>query len=50
LVVISGISSLGQYVVNDPVCDEKRGKGVVYSKEEFENLWFSHGGFGIVIR
>jgi hypothetical protein len=46
--LIHGINENGNYIVNDPICFSPSGANRVYGKKEFENIWFGHGGVGIV--
>ena len=49
LILIRGVTSANEYVVNDPSHAGPQGEEVVYSEQEMKNIWFDKGGVGIVI-
>ncbi len=49
LIVIRGIKSNGDLIVNDPASRDK-GKAAIYKASELAKAWFEHGGVGYIIR
>jgi hypothetical protein len=50
LVLITGITAVGNYIVNDPASAGPKGAKIEYSADEMDKVWLDKGGVAIVIR